>query len=230
MKFKDFAEEEKLFVRRALISFGFVLLCFSALVINLYHLQIEQNHYYQTRSNANDIKMIPIAPTRGIIFDRNGIPLVKNVTRYDIEVLPYKIKDINALVAELTPVVDLTQDDIDTFERALHESSRYKPVILKTELTDEQVARFSVGQYNYPGVNINSYEDRQYPYGPDLAHVIGYVSKINDRDYDRLNAAGLAENYAADHNIGKQGIEGYYESVLHGKTGYQEVEVDNRGG
>lgn len=229
MKFKDFAEEEKLFVRRALISFGCVLLCFSALVINLYHLQIEQNHYYQTRSNANDIKMIPIAPTRGIIFDRNGIPLVKNVTWYDIEVLPYKIKDINALVAELTPVVDLTQDDIDTFERALHESSRYKPVILKTELTDEQVARFSVGQYNYPGVNINSYEDRQYPYGPDLAHVIGYVSKINDRDYDRLNAAGLAENYAADHNIGKQGIEGYYESVLHGTTGYQEVEVDNRG-
>ncbi|MEQ4531039.1 MAG: penicillin-binding protein 2, partial [Mixta sp.] len=84
-------------------------------------------------------------------------------------------------------------------------------------------------QYRFEGVEIDSYQDRQYPYGTALAHVVGYVSKINDRDYQRLSEAGAAENYAADHNIGKQGIEGYYESLLHGKTGYQEVEVDNHG-
>ncbi|WP_158784607.1 penicillin-binding protein 2 [Pantoea sp. BAV 3049] len=229
MKFRDFEEEERLFVRRALVAFGVVLAGFVTLVVNLWHLQIEQNQYYQTRSNQNDIKMIPIAPTRGIIFDRNGIPLVKNVTWYDIEILPYKVQDMKALLGQLAPIVDLSPDDIDTFTRALHANSRYKPVVLKTELTDEEVARFSVNQYKFTGVDINSYEDRQYPYGPDLAHVVGYVSKINDNDFKRLDKEGIGENYAADHNIGKQGIEGYYESVLHGKTGYQEVEVDNHG-
>jgi len=229
MKFRDFAEEEKLFVRRALVAFALVLAGFTALVVNLWHLQIEQNQYYQTRSNQNDIKMIPIAPTRGLIFDRNGIPLVKNVTWYDIEVLPYKIQNIQALLNQLSPLIDLSPDDIDTFTRSLRASSRYKPVVLKTELSDEEVARFSVNQFKFSGVTINSYEDRQYPYGPDLAHVVGYVSKINDNDFKRLDKAGVGENYAADHNIGKQGIEGYYESVLHGKTGYQEVEVDNHG-
>ncbi|AXF78419.1 penicillin-binding protein 2 [Erwinia tracheiphila] len=229
MKFRDFAEEEKLFVRRALVAFGLVLAGFVTLIVNLWHVQIDQNQYYQTRSNQNDIKMIPIAPTRGIIFDRNGIPLVKNVTWYDIEILPYKVQNIKDLLTQLTPVVDLTPDDIENFTHSLHANSRYKPVVLKTELTDEEVARFSVNQYRFAGVNISSYEDRQYPYGPDLAHVIGYVSRINDNDYKHLDKEGIGENYAADHNIGKQGIEGYYESVLHGKTGYQEVEVDNHG-
>lgn len=92
-----------------------------------------------------------------------------------------------------------------------------------------EIARFSVNQFHFSGVNINSYEDRQYPYGAALAHVLGYVSKINDNDLKALDQKGQAENYAADHNIGKQGIERYYENELHGKTGYQEVEVDNHG-
>ncbi|WP_343465051.1 penicillin-binding protein 2 [Pantoea sp.] len=229
MNLRNFEAEEKLFARRALVAFALVVICFTILGINLYRLQVDQHGYYQTRSNENDIKMIPIAPTRGLIFDRNGIPLVRNVTWYDILVTPYKITDMQATLAALKPIVDLTPEDIETFEHALKQSSRYKPVELKAELTDEEVARFSVNQFRFTGVNIDTYQDRQYPYGADLAHVLGYVSKINDSDYKRLNAEGVAENYAADHNIGKQGIEGYYESLLHGKTGYQEVEVDNHG-
>ncbi|UYP72872.1 penicillin-binding protein 2 [Pantoea dispersa] len=229
MNFRNFEAEEKLFVRRALVAFALVVICFTILGINLYRLQVDQHSYYQTRSNENDIKMIPIAPTRGLIFDRNGIPLVRNVTWYDILVTPYKIDNMQATLKALTPIVDLTPDDIETFEHELKQSSRYKPVELKAELTDEEVARFSVNQFRFTGVTIDTYQDREYPYGADLAHVVGYVSKINDNDYKRLNAEGVGENYAADHNIGKQGIEGYYESLLHGKTGYQEVEVDNHG-
>lgn len=229
MNFRNFEAEEKLFVRRALVAFALVVICFTILGINLYRLQVDQHSYYQTRSNENDIKMIPIAPTRGLIFDRNGIPLVRNVTWYDILVTPYKISDMQATLNALKPIVDLTPDDIDTFQHALKQSSRYKPVELKAELTDEEVARFSVNQFRFTGVTIDTYQDREYPYGADLAHVVGYVSKINDSDFKRLNAEGVGENYAADHNIGKQGIEGYYESLLHGKTGYQEVEVDNHG-
>lgn len=120
-------------------------------------------------------------------------------------------------------------DDIADFRHALKSSSRYRPVVLKNALTDVEIARFAVNQFHFNGVTINSYQDRQYPYGAELAHVLGYVSKINDNDLKALDKKGLAENYAADHNIGKQGIERYYENDLHGKTGYQEVEVDNHG-
>lgn len=229
MNFRNFEAEEKLFVRRALVAFALVVICFIILGVNLYRLQVDQHSYYQTRSNENDIKMIPIAPTRGLIYDRNGIPLVRNVTWYDILVTPYKIDNMQETLKQLTPIVDLTPEEIETFEHELKQNSRYKPVELKAELTDEQVARFSVNQFRFTGVAIDTYEDREYPYGADLAHVVGYVSKINDNDFKRLNAEGVGENYAADHNIGKQGIEGYYESILHGKTGYQEVEVDNHG-
>ncbi|MBS0910294.1 penicillin-binding protein 2 [Tatumella sp. JGM118] len=229
MNLRNFEIEEKLFIRRAITAFVLVAVCFGILVYNLYRLQICEHSYYQTRSNDNDIKMIPIAPTRGMIYDRNGTPLVRNITQYDLTVIPYKETDLKATIQALTPIIGLTPDDVNDFWHRLKQTSRYKPIIIKDELSEEQIARFAVDEYRFPGVSIDSYQDRQYPYGADLAHVVGYVSKINDNDFKRLNAAGIAENYAADHNIGKQGIEGYYESVLHGQTGYQEVEVDNHG-
>ena len=119
MTFKDFAAEVKLFLRRVIVAFGLVVVCFGVLIVNLYDLQIRQHQYYTTRSNENDIKMLPVAPTRGIIYDRNGIPLVRNITWYDISVTPYKIADMDALLRQLTPLVDLTPDDIAAFHHAL---------------------------------------------------------------------------------------------------------------
>ncbi len=229
MKLRNFEIEEKLFIRRAIAALSLVAVCFGILAYNLYRLQINEHSYYQTRSNNNDIKMIPIAPTRGIIYDRNGTPLVKNITQYDLTIIPYQITNLKQTIQALTPLIGLTPDDVADFWHRLKQNSRYKPIIVKDELSEEQIARFSIDEYRFPGVSIESYQDRQYPYGADLAHVVGYVSKINDNDFKKLNAAGISENYAADHNIGKQGIEGYYESVLHGQTGYQEVEVDNHG-
>ncbi|MEQ4531648.1 MAG: penicillin-binding protein 2, partial [Mixta sp.] len=177
MKIRDFAAEEKLFTWRASIAFVLVVVCFTLLVINLWHLQVEQHSYYQTRSDRNDIKMIPIAPRRGIIYDRNGIALVKNITWYDVTVMPYKVKNMQAMLQALTPVIALTPEEIADFRQALKQSSRYRPVVLKSELSEEQVARFAVNQYRFEGVEIDSYQDRQYPYGTALAHVVGYVSK-----------------------------------------------------
>lgn len=169
------------------MAFGLVVVCFGVLIVNLYDLQIRQHQYYTTRSNENDIKMLPVAPTRGIIYDRNGIPLVRNITWYDISVTPYKIADMDALLRQLTPLVDLTPDDIAAFHHALKSGSRYRPVVLKNALSDVEIARFSVNQFHFNGVTINSYEDRQYPYGAELAHVLGYVSKINDSDLKALD-------------------------------------------
>ncbi|OON41991.1 penicillin-binding protein 2 [Izhakiella australiensis] len=229
MNLPDFEQQEKLFIRRTLVAFSLVLIGFVVLTITLWHLQIDDYHYYQTRSNQNDIKMIPLAPTRGIIYDRNGIPLVKNIKMFDLTVMPYKIHNMKALISALTPVIYLTPEDIKTFWHTLKRSSHYREVVLKSELSSVEMARFAVNQFKFDGVNIESYYQREYPYGAALVHVLGYVSRINDTDYRRLKKAGELENYLADHNIGKQGIEGYYESLLHGKTGYQEVEVDNHG-
>lgn len=226
---RDHSAEERLFIRRAGVALALVVVCFGALIVNLYRLQIRQHGFYQTRSNQNDIKMLPIAPSRGLIFDRNGTPLVRNVTLYRIEITPSKISDMAALLQALTPIVDLTPEDISAFRDDMHHNSRYKPVTLKAGLSDTEVARFAVNQYRFDGVTIDTYQQREYPYGAQLAHVLGYVSKINDSDLKRLDKAGLSENYAADRNIGKQGIEAYYEAELHGTTGYQEVEVDNHG-
>ncbi|VEI19366.1 Peptidoglycan synthase FtsI precursor [Serratia plymuthica] len=228
-KIRDHSAEEMLFIRRACVAMALVIACFGALIVNLYHLQIKQHAFYQTRSNQNDIKMLPIAPSRGLIFDRNGIPLVRNITLYQIQVIPSKIANMAALLQALTPIVDLTPEDIATFRDDMHHNGRYKPVTLKSGLNDTEVARFVVNQYRFDGVTIDTYQQREYPYGAELAHVVGYVSKINDGDVKRLDKAGIGENYSADHNIGKQGIEAYYESELHGTTGYQEVEVDNHG-
>ncbi|WP_114191742.1 peptidoglycan DD-transpeptidase MrdA [Edaphovirga cremea] len=227
--FRDYTAESALFVRRALVAFVGILLLSGILVANLYNIQIVRFEDYRTRSNENRIKLVPIAPSRGIIYDRNGIPLALNRTIYQLELVPEKVDDLNAILQQLKPVVDLTDEDIVNFEKERKRSRRFTSIPVKTALTEVQVARFAVNQFHFPGVEVKGYQRRYYPYGSALTHVIGYVSKINDRDVERLDKDGILANYAATHDIGKLGIERYYENVLHGKTGYEEVEVNNRG-
>lgn len=227
--FRDYTAESALFVRRALVAFLGILLLTGVLIANLYNLQIVRFTDYQTRSNENRIKLVPIAPSRGIIYDRNGIPLALNRTIYQIEMMPEKVDNVQQTLDALRNVVDLTDDDIAAFRKERARSHRFTSIPVKTNLTEVQVARFAVNQYRFPGVEVKGYKRRYYPYGSALTHVIGYVSKINDKDVERLNNDGKLANYAATHDIGKLGIERYYEDVLHGQTGYEEVEVNNRG-
>lgn len=151
---RDHSAEEMLFIRRAAIAFLLVVVCFGVLIVNLYHLQVEQHDFYQTRSNQNDIKMLPIAPSRGLIFDRNGIPLVQNITLYRLQVIPSKIPDMAALLQQLTPIVDLTPDDIASFRDDMHHTSRYKAVTLKSDLSDDEwLSKFGYGQST--GIDLN---------------------------------------------------------------------------
>lgn len=227
--FRDYSAESALFVRRALVAFVGILLLTGVLIANLYNLQILHFTNYQTRSNENRIKLVPIPPSRGIIYDRNGIPLALNRTIYQIEMMPEKVDDIQQTLENLREVVDLTDEDIADFKKERSRSHRFTSIPVKTNLTEVQVARFAVNQYRFPGVEVKGYKRRYYPYGSALTHVIGYVSKINDKDVERLDKDGKLANYAATRDIGKLGIERYYESELHGQTGYEEVEVNNRG-
>ncbi len=227
--FRDYSAESALFVRRALAALAGILLLTGILIANLYTLQIVRVEDYRTRSNENRIKLVPIPPSRGIIYDRNGTPLAMNRTIYQLEMMPEKVDNVQDTLDKLRPVVDLTDEDIADFRKERSRSHRFTSIPVKINLNEEQVARFAVNQYRFPGVEVKGYKQRYYPYESALTHVIGYVSKINDRDVERLDKEGILANYAATHDIGKLGIERYYENVLHGETGYEEVEVNNRG-
>ncbi|WP_350304870.1 peptidoglycan DD-transpeptidase MrdA [Photorhabdus viridis] len=227
--FRDYTAESALFARRALVAFIVILVLTGVLVANLYHLQITRHEDYQTRSNENRIKLVPIAPSRGIIYDRKGTPLALNRTIYQLEIVPEKVEHLEQTLNDLRDVIDLTDEDIANFGKERKRSRRFTSIPLKTSLDHIQVARFAVNQYRFPGLEIKGYQRRFYPYGSALTHIIGYVAKINDKDVERLDKEGILPNYAATHDIGKLGIERYYESILHGRTGYEEVEVNNRG-
>lgn len=227
--FRDYTAESALFVRRALVAFVGILLLSGVLIANLYHLQVVRVDDYRTRSNENRIKLVPIAPSRGIIYDRNGVPLALNRTIYQLELVPDKVDDLPATLAALKPLVNLTDDDLDSFAKERKRSRRFTSIPVKTALSEVDVARFAVNQYRFPGVEVKGYQRRYYPYGSALTHVTGYVSKINDKDVERLTKEEKIADYAATRDIGKLGIERYYEDILHGKPGYEEVEVNNRG-
>ncbi|MBE4607018.1 penicillin-binding protein 2 [Vibrio navarrensis] len=226
---RDYQAEARLFARRAVVSFIGIIALMGVLVANLYNIQVNQYQDYKTRSNDNRIKVVPIAPNRGLIYDRNGVLLAKNRPVFDLEITPEKVKNMDETIAQLKTIVDISPEQIERFERERKRTRRFKSVPILTQLTEEQVAVFAVNQYRFPGVEVSGTLKRYYPYGEVLTHVIGYVSRINDRDMQRLIDEEKDANYQATRDIGKLGIEKYYEDLLHGTAGYQEVEVNSRG-
>lgn len=229
MPIRNHEAEIKLFKRRAIIVFLGIIALLGILVANLYNLQVNDYRVYKTRSNDNRIKILPIAPTRGLIYDRNGVLLAQNQPIYNLDVIPEQAGDIDTLIQKLHPYIELTDREIDAFKKRYQQTRRFSSVTLKSELTEKEVARFSVHQHTFPGVSVSADLKRYYPYGHILTHVLGYVSHINDRDLQRLAQEDKLSNYQATRNIGKLGIERYYEDLLHGQKGYAEVEVNSRG-
>ncbi|EGR0301106.1 penicillin-binding protein 2 [Vibrio parahaemolyticus] len=226
---RDYQAEARLFASRAIVAFFGIVVLMGLLVANMYNIQVNQFQDYQTRSNDNRIKVVPIAPNRGLIYDRNGVLLAENRPVFNLELTPEKIKDIDATIQELQTILEITPEQSERFHRERKRTRRFKSVPLLTQLNEKQVAVFSVNQYRFPGVEISATLKRYYPYGEVLTHVIGYVSRINDRDMQRLIREEKDANYQATRDIGKLGIEKYYEDLLHGTAGYQEVEVNSRG-
>ncbi|WP_408005143.1 penicillin-binding protein 2 [Shewanella violacea] len=225
----DHAAEAALFKRRALFTFVCVTILLAILLTNLYHLQITSYKDYETRSNDNRIRVVPVAPSRGLIYDRNGVLLAENQPFYSLELIPEKVKDIPETLIELSRVIPISADEQEDFIKSLKHHRRFKPLTLKNRLTEEQVALFSVNQHKYPGITVVAGLKRYYPYSELLTHALGYVGRINDRDKSALQRSEQWKDYAGTKDIGKLGIEKYYERLLHGKPGHLEEEVNNRG-
>ncbi|QBQ63883.1 penicillin-binding protein 2 [Actinobacillus indolicus] len=228
-KVRNGQAELNLFVRRAFVAFIGVLVLTGVLLTNLYHLQVVDYDSYQTRSNGNRIKLLPVPPTRGLIYDRNGKVLAENLTYFGLYIVPEKVDNLEQTLEELKQLVGLSDEDIENFRKEKKRASRYTPILLKPDLTEEQIARFAVNQHRFPSMDVHAYFKRNYPYGDVLTHILGYVAKINDKDKKRLEDEGKYGNYAGTSDIGKLGIEKFYEEQLHGITGFEEVEINNRG-
>jgi len=226
---RDHSAEANLFARRAFVGFIFVLGLVAVLLSNLYTIQVEEHQDYQTRSNDNRIKVIPIAPNRGLIYDRNGVLLAENKPVYNLEVIPEEVDDLDESLDQISKIIAITEQDKQDFLKDIKHTRRFKSQVLKARLDETEVAKFSVNQHKFPGFSIEARLARYYPFGDTLTHALGYVAKLNRKELNQLKQEDRATNYRATHDIGKLGLEKYYEETLHGKVGSQRVEVNNRG-
>ncbi|MDZ7662032.1 penicillin-binding protein 2 [Thiohalophilus sp.] len=223
--FKDNLRETALFNRRLLVAAIMVGILAATLVGRLFYLQVINQIHYSTLSENNRVNLLPIPPTRGLIYDRNGIVLAQNQPSFTLTLVPEHIPDMDATLETLKQRIQLTDQDIARFHRYRKQKRRFEGIPLRFRLTDEEVARIAVDQYRLPGVEIKAELARHYPLGKLASHAIGYVGRISENELDDLDTA----NYSATTHIGKVGVERYYEEQLHGEVGYQRVETNAQG-
>jgi penicillin-binding protein 2 len=219
---KDTRQEASAFRGRALAGFLIIVLCLLGLGSRFAYLEIARHDELALRSDTNRIVTRPLAPGRGLIYDRRGVLLADNVAAFRLEVTPEQVKDIDKMLAALREVVPLSDDDIARFNALRRSKHSYQGVPLRLKLSEEEIARFAVNRWAFPGVDIVPYLTRSYPLGEEFAHVVGYVGRIDENDLMRLDKG----DYAGTTHVGKTGIERYYEDRLHGEPGYEKIEVN----
>jgi len=222
---KDTRHEGALFRRRALVGFALIVVSLGLLMARFAYLQVVRHDEFVTRSQNNRVKPRAIPPARGLIYDRNGVLLADNVPAFRLEVVPEQVKDMPALLAQLGRVVPLDHDDLDAFAKQLKQNRRFESVPLKMHLTEDEIDRFAVNRWRFPGVDVVPYLTRRYPLGEAFAHVVGYVGRIDADDVDRLDPV----RYKGTSHVGRSGVERSYENMLHGQPGYELVEVNADG-
>lgn len=226
-------ERELHLFRSRLVFIGlFAFLCFAGLLSRFVWLQIVKHDVYALQADENRISIVPVVPNRGLIMDRNGVILARNFSAYTLEITPSKItSDLDVVIDELSALVDIQPKHRKRFRKLLEESKNFESLPIRTRLTDEEVARFTAQRFRFPGVDIQARLFRQYPLGEVASHVIGYIGRISQKDAELIEESDdeTAANYNGTNYIGKEGLEKSYEAILHGKTGFEQVEVSAGG-
>ncbi|MDH3934018.1 MAG: penicillin-binding protein 2, partial [Gammaproteobacteria bacterium] len=222
---KDHLFETRLITNRAILLLVAGGLLLSILLVRLLYLQVVSHEHYTTLSEDNRVKLQPLPPNRGLIFDRNGILLAENMPSYRLEITPEQVDDMGATLGALEDIIEIRDTDRSRFEKLLARKPRFEAVPLRFHLNDEEVARFSVNRHRFPGVDITAGLARHYPQGPLAVHALGYVGRIDEKALKVLDSS----NYRGTSHVGKNGIEKTYEELLHGKVGLQQVETTAQG-
>ncbi len=219
-----------IFKGRALICAILILFAFIALILRLGFLQIIEHERYTTLSNSNRIKLHPLPPTRGQIFDRNGEILATNIPIYNIEITPQDItQNIDDLIAAIDQIVPISENDIRSFKRAYRRANKQDAVILKKGLTDDEIALLSINLHKLDGVNVHADLVRVYPFKSRAVHAIGYVGRVDARDLEEIRENHLEKEYNGITHMGKRGAEKSFENILRGTMGFEKVETSSHG-
>ncbi|MBU2254700.1 MAG: penicillin-binding protein 2 [Gammaproteobacteria bacterium] len=226
IRLKDHEKDGRLIRKRAVVGAVVVLLLTSVLVARMYYLQVVQFEHHTTLAENNRIHVQPIPPSRGLIYDRNGVIVADNRPSFSLTLTRERAGDWLQVLDGIVDVLELGPDERALFERRVRQGRRpFEPVPVLFELTEEQIARVAINQFRLPGVEVVAQLVRHYPLGEHFAHSVGYVGRINEKELKELDPVA----YSGTHHIGKTGIERFYEDDLHGQVGYEEVETNARG-
>ena len=223
--FKNIAEETRIIKRRVYFSAIIIFILVTLILSRLFYLQVMQQDHFVTLSKNNRVKVLPIPPIRGLIYSRDGTLLADNQPSFSLEIIPEQIDDLDKVINALKHLVSIQDEDINRFKKEIREKRRFDSVPIRYNLSEQEVARFVINNHLFPGIEVVARPYRRYPLKEITSHVIGYVGRIDEDDLDDLDKS----NYQGTTHIGKLGIEQAYESLLHGKAGYQQVEVNAQG-
>jgi penicillin-binding protein 2 len=225
IELKDYLRETNLIHSRLIALVVLLALLAFLLLARVWYLQVYNNERFEVLSKDNRVRLVPVPPVRGQIFDRNGKVLAENVPVFTLEILPKDVKDMDALLNEVTKLIEVSPSDVRKFKALVKSRRGFEAQVLKVNLSEEEVARFSVNQHRFRGAQVQARLQRNYPYGGEMVHVLGYVGRINQRDKDNIDKKA----YQGTDYIGKRGIEARYEDDLLGQVGVEQVETNAHG-
>jgi len=217
------------FRQRASVAALFVVLAMVGLTLRFAQLQVWQHEDHAARADENRMALLPIQAPRGQILDRYGTVLARNDAGFSLEIEPFQVTNLNATIEHISGTIGLRPSEINRFRRASAEARRFESIPLKTRLTDEEVARLVTRVADLPGVNIQQRSIRSYPFEASSSHLLGHIGRVSRFDRERLEEAGISNDYLGVTHIGKLGIEKSYEPVLKGQPGFQKIEVTASG-
>jgi penicillin-binding protein 2 len=222
---KDPNRESRIFQARVWVGVAFMLVLILVIILRLAYLQVIEHRHFTTLSQDNRLKVVPVAPTRGLIYSRDGQILAENRPSFSLEVVPERVRDFSTSLAEVAKLLDLDNEEIERITQARLRGRGFDGIVVNTGMNEQDVALFSVNRHRFPGFNIVARLARHYPFGDRMAHVIGYVGRINESELKVLDVKG----YRGTTHVGKVGVEKSREDVLHGTVGSQQVEVNAQG-
>ena len=222
---KNHHQEIQLITQRSMLALAVICLLIACLIARLAYLQIYKHDVYTTMATKNWLDLVPIEPTRGLIYDRHGVLLAENIPVFSLDVIPVQVVNLQKTLNELRKIIAISDDEITQYKKQVYQHRRFDEIPLKMRLTEEEVARFAENQHRFPGIIVKARLIRHYPFGNSFSHVLGYIGRINTQELDEIDQT----NYSASHYIGKLGVEKFYEDELHGAVGYEQVENDASG-
>ena len=222
---KDRFRENRILQSRIIIALAVMTLLLMLLLARMTYLQVYGYQHYSHLSQQNRVRLAPAPPTRGLIYDRNGVLLAENRPAFRLVVTPEQVPDLDETLERLEGLVTLRETDLERFHESVGHSRRFQEIPLKLQLTDEEVARLAVNRHRFPGVEVKAHLMRHYPFGDLTSHLVGYVGRIDENELRRVDAA----NYRGTSHFGKTGIERHYEQTLHGQAGVERLETNARG-